>query len=78
MKLTKSKLKQIIKEEIAALKETRVDDEAAIADAKEKIKRMLAKTSKSDMDDEEEDNRMAMPGDDDFDDLGYGYGEMDD
>ena len=76
MKLTKSKLKQIIKEEIAALKQTSEEDEEAKADAKERMKRMLAKTSKSDMDDEEEDNRMAMPGDDDFDDLGYG--EMDD
>ena len=72
MKITKSTLKQIIREEIAALKETSEEDEAAKADAKERIKRMLAKTSKSDMDDEEEDDRMAMPGDDDF------YGGMDD
>ena len=72
MKIKKSTLKQIIREEIAALKETSEEDEAAIADAKERIKRMLAKTSKSDMDDEEEDDRMAMPGDDDF------YGGMDD
>ena len=72
MKITKSTLKQIIREEIAALKETSEEDEAAIVDAKERIKRMLAKTAKSDMDDEEEDDRMAMPGDDDF------YGEMDD
>jgi len=66
MKIKKSTLKQIIREEIAALKETSEEDEAAKADAKEKIKRMLAKTSKSDMDDEKEDDRMAMPGDDDF------------
>tara|TARA_R100000995_G_C3462958_1_gene114126 strand:- start:130 stop:885 length:756 start_codon:yes stop_codon:yes gene_type:complete len=72
MKLNKSTLKQIIREEIAALKETSEEDEAAKTDAKEKIKRMLAKTSKPDMDDKEEDDRMAMPGDDDF------YGEMDD
>tara|TARA_Y100000114_G_scaffold82911_1_gene76608 strand:- start:51 stop:269 length:219 start_codon:yes stop_codon:yes gene_type:complete len=72
MKITKSTLKQIIREEIAALKETSEEDEAAKTDAKEKIKRVLAKTSKSDMDDEEEDDRMAMPGDDDF------FGEMDD
>ena len=72
MKITKSTLKQIIREEIAALKETSEEDEAAIADAKKRIQQMLDKTPESDMDDEEENDRMPMPGDDDF------YGGMDD
>ena len=66
-------LEELIREEIAALKEMSKEEfAAAIVDAQAKEEAMLAKTSKSDMDDEEEDDRMAMPGDDDF------YGEMDD